>query len=170
VSFLYRFGFGCVAEIYRYGKWTSGIWYPFPQRVIPILSKTFSSLPSTKRSLGYGPSLSEEPLPGALFGIHPERHQTDNALLGLHADPLYTYGNASLEKRQDSPLTQKESQFSLGSFRCTASLEVFVRLSFQVKACNDPTFYLCPRTLMTSRNEQGQRIARLAYPVSTTTA
>jgi hypothetical protein len=31
VSFLYRFGFGCVAEIYKYGKWTRGIWYPFPQ-------------------------------------------------------------------------------------------------------------------------------------------
>ncbi|RHZ63588.1 uncharacterized protein CDV56_105060 [Aspergillus thermomutatus] len=121
VNFLYRFGFGCVAEIYKYGKWTSGIWYPFPQNVIPIISKTFSSLPSTKRSLDHGPLLSEEPLPGAIFGVGPERHRTDSAVLDLHVDPYPTYGNASLEKRQDSPQSGKEPQFTLGSFRCTTS-------------------------------------------------
>ncbi|RLL93598.1 hypothetical protein CFD26_101115 [Aspergillus turcosus] len=100
VSFFYRFGFSCVAEIYKYGKWTSGIWYPFPRRVIPILSKTFSSRPSAKRSIDHGPSLSEEPLSGAIF---PGQ------------------GNASIKKRQQSRLAEKESQFTLGSFRCSTS-------------------------------------------------
>ncbi|KAF7176523.1 hypothetical protein CNMCM7691_002841 [Aspergillus felis] len=121
VTFLYRFGFGCVAEIYKYGKWTSGIWYPFPQGVIPIISKTFSSLPSTKRSLDPGTSLSAEPLPGAIFGVSPVSHWTKTDLLSLPADPYLTYGNVSLEKRQDSPVTEKEPQFTLGSFKCTTS-------------------------------------------------
>ncbi|EAU34904.1 conserved hypothetical protein [Aspergillus terreus NIH2624] len=113
VSFLYRFGFGCIAEIYKYGKWTSGIWYPFPQRRIPIISKTFSSLPSTKRSLDHGPLLSEEPLPGAIFG--------GPVVLSLDIDPYYSSGNASLAKREGSDLSKKESQFTLGSFRCASS-------------------------------------------------
>ncbi|PKY05235.1 hypothetical protein P168DRAFT_310631 [Aspergillus campestris IBT 28561] len=120
VSFLYRFGFGCIAEIYKYGKWTSGIWYPFPQRRIPIISKTFSSLPSTKRSLDHGPLLSEEPLSGAIFG-GSAKGWANRAVLSLDIDPFHSSGNASLAKREDSDLSTKEPRFTLGSFQCTTS-------------------------------------------------
>lgn len=120
VSFLYRFGFSCIAEIYKYGKWTSGIWYPFPQRKIPIISKTYSSLPSTKRSLEHGPLLSEEPLPGAIFG-GPAKGCANSAVLSLDIDHYHSSGNAFLAKREDSALSKKEPQFTFGSFKCTTS-------------------------------------------------
>lgn len=122
VSFLYRFGFGCIAEIYKYGTWTSGIWYPFPQRKIPIISKTYTSLPSTKRSFDHGPSLSIEPLPGAIFG-GPASGWTNSAVLSLDLDPSHRPGNASIAKREDedADISKKEPQFTLGSFRCTTS-------------------------------------------------
>jgi hypothetical protein len=117
VSFLYRFGFGCVAEIYKYGKWTSGIWYPFKQRVIPIYSKTISSSQSEKRSLG-GPSFSEQPLSGAIFGL------SSGLSAAYHFDDTETdgyqqYGNISLTKRADATMSDKETKFNLGSFKCT---------------------------------------------------
>lgn len=117
VSFLYRFGFGCVAEIYKYGKWTSGIWYPYKQRVIPIYSKTISSSQSEKRSLESA-SLSEQPLSGAIFG-RSSRPDTLYDFEDMEGHEGQMYGNTSLAKRADGTMSGKESQFNLGSFKCT---------------------------------------------------
>ncbi|RDW72386.1 uncharacterized protein DSM5745_07558 [Aspergillus mulundensis] len=121
VTFLYRFGFGCVAEIYKYGKWASGLWFPFPQQAIPIISQTVSSGDSAdKRGLYNGPELPMQSLPGALFGTHEISNdywpQADLSTLQTG-----NWTSSDLLKRADDAQVGKETQFKLGSFQCTTS-------------------------------------------------
>jgi hypothetical protein len=117
VSFFYRFGFGCVASIINYGKWSPGIFYPILRREIEIVPlTTIKSDQDSKRSLDSSSLLSEDPLPNPIFGVgsriqHPVDTEFD-----------YRYDNASLFARQSEPGEETEfpkTEFQLGQFKCT---------------------------------------------------
>lgn len=115
VSFLYRFGFGCIASIIKYGKWSPGIFYPISWREIPIVPlTTIKSDQNSKRSLENVPRLSEDPLPNPVFGVGAQLQQVVEA--------EHNYDNATLFVRQEKPGEETEfpkTEFKLGDFKCT---------------------------------------------------
>jgi hypothetical protein len=135
VDFLYQVGVGCIAEIYKYGRWASGTFPLIPQQTIHIYGPiVFKSVPEgSKRSTL--PALSESPLPGALFGSAKWPQWTGSGLdvrarsiedFGISNQSYHEtggYDGPVLTKRDDiDPGEEDEfppNTFNLGSFTCT---------------------------------------------------
>ncbi|KAK9775004.1 putative chitinase [Seiridium cardinale] len=132
VDFLYRIGLTVVAQIYLYGRWQPGTYYPVDWQTIHLYGPiVFNSIPegtAEKRSL----MLTSEPLDGALFGtakwprLSSAGVELDTALLmtsnttsvdELDDYTVYTRDDEGAEEEQEFP--NKASTFQVGSFKCT---------------------------------------------------
>lgn len=129
VDFLYRIGLTCVAQVCcGYGRWQSRTYFPVPWQTINLYGPIeFNSVPEGAAQKRSSYLLSDEPLPGALFGTAQRPRPSSSSLETRYASHLMI-GNESLQeeflKREDKDGTNEETEFppntfNVGTFTCT---------------------------------------------------